>query len=201
MPTDTTKWWGGDRPEVPSRVLKADEVEPTLFVIRPAAYLHDAVGVFAYRELHAGTIIVPDDEPESGILVWDEFEKLDSLTRQHMLAYCVTVDDGISVPKYWPDLPVTWHMNHSCTPNVGFDADDNLATLRRVQEGEELVWDYATCDVSTALRFECRCGAVQCRKTVTGDDWKDPTFAKSHLSSMTRSLRERVLCNVLVRAD
>lgn len=65
-------------------------------------------------------------------------------------------------------------INHSCAPNV--EADDEsgqvyLLATRRIKPGEELFFDYGLVideRYTPALkkRFECRCGAKNCRGTM-----------------------------------
>lgn len=65
-------------------------------------------------------------------------------------------------------------INHSCRPNI--EADDGsgrvyLLALSDIQPGEELFFDYGLVideRMTPALkkRFECRCGAADCRRTM-----------------------------------
>jgi len=64
-------------------------------------------------------------------------------------------------------------INHSCDANVGFDGQVTYVAIRAVTEGEELCHDYAMMR-TTAYTLNCLCGAVDCRGTVTGDDWQLP---------------------------
>jgi hypothetical protein len=67
-------------------------------------------------------------------------------------------------------------VNHSCDPNCGvrsnaFGAYD-LVARRGIAPGEEFTFDYAMQEYSVDyFPPECRCGAVNCRGSVTG--WKD----------------------------
>ena len=64
------------------------------------------------------------------------------------------------------------HINHSCDANVGFEGIAYVA-MRDIEPGEELCHDYALAR-SAPYSMACRCGARDCRGTVTGDDWKLP---------------------------
>ncbi|MGJ3240565.1 MAG: SET domain-containing protein [Anaerolineae bacterium] len=66
------------------------------------------------------------------------------------------------------------HFNHSCQPNVGMDGQIGLVAMHAIDVGEEITFDYAMCDSAPYDEFECRCGAIECRQHVTGDDWKRP---------------------------
>ena len=49
-------------------------------------------------------------------------------------------------------------MNHSCEPNCGFLGNVILVTMRDIEAGEELTFDYAMSDGCDYDEFECRCG-------------------------------------------
>lgn len=58
------------------------------------------------------------------------------------------------------------YVNHSCEPNCAVTARRGrvvLMTLRGLEVGEELTYDYATAMVTDPTRFACRCGAARCR--------------------------------------
>ena len=46
--------------------------------------------------------------------------------------------------------------------------------LREIKAGEELMFDYAMTDGGPYDEFECYCGSSNCRKKITGADWKLP---------------------------
>jgi SET domain-containing protein len=63
-------------------------------------------------------------------------------------------------------------FNHSCSPNLGFFGQIGLVALRDIELDEELTFDYAMSDGSPYDEFECYCGSTNCRKKITGNDWK-----------------------------
>ena len=62
------------------------------------------------------------------------------------------------------------HINHSCDPNVGVQGQIVFVVMRDIVAGEELTIDYAMTD-DEDYEMECNCGAVLCRRTITGRDW------------------------------
>lgn len=67
-----------------------------------------------------------------------------------------------------PDLSPDNFINHSCTPNLGFDNGSlRLHALRDVASGEELTWDYSTSMDEAGWRLACRCRSANCRGHVT----------------------------------
>lgn len=72
-------------------------------------------------------------------------------------------------------------FNHSCEPTCGLMGATILVALRDIEPGEELTFDYATCDGSDYDEFSCLCGQPTCRGTITGADWRLPELhAKYH---------------------
>lgn len=63
-------------------------------------------------------------------------------------------------------------VNHSCDPNAGLRGQVSLVSLRDINIGEEICYDYAMSDGSPYDEFDCVCGSAKCRGRVTGDDWK-----------------------------
>ena len=61
--------------------------------------------------------------------------------------------------------------NHSCDPNIGVKGQIVFVAMRDIDAGEELTHDWATTDDDT-YQMDCRCGAQNCRGTITGHDWK-----------------------------
>jgi len=61
--------------------------------------------------------------------------------------------------------------NHSCDPNIGVAGQIVFVALRNIRAGEELTHDWATTDDDT-YRLKCNCGAANCRRVITGKDWK-----------------------------
>ncbi len=78
-------------------------------------------------------------------------------------AYIVSSNEG----------PADW-VNHSCAPNAGLRGQITLVAMRNIQRGEEITFDYAMTDGSDYDEFECACGAKQCRRHVSGNDWQLP---------------------------
>jgi len=65
------------------------------------------------------------------------------------------------------------YSNHSCDANLGIRGEITFVAMRDIRSGEELTHDWATTD-DDDYSVECKCGAPNCRKTVTGKDWQRP---------------------------
>jgi len=62
------------------------------------------------------------------------------------------------------------YSNHSCDPNLGMRGEITFVAMRHIRAGEELTHDWATTD-DDDYSVECKCGAPNCRKILTGKDW------------------------------
>jgi hypothetical protein len=67
-----------------------------------------------------------------------------------------------------------------------------LVTLRDIQAGEELMFDYAMSDGSPYDEFECYCGSANCRKKITGNDWKLPELWERYKGYFSPYLARRI---------
>jgi hypothetical protein len=103
---------------------------------------------------------------------WEDFAKLDTITKRKIMDYCPGTEEGFYTPKDYNYLTIAWHMNHSCEPNIGFDAKDNFVAMKNLKKGEELTWDYGFDETNPKFKMKCDCGTKNCRKVVTGNDWK-----------------------------
>lgn len=86
------------------------------------------------------------------------------------------------------------YANHSCEPNMGLANERTFVTLRDIEEGEELVVDYATFATDPEWNIECKCGSKTCRKTVSGNDHRNESFRQQrseHLSPFLKDFWQR----------
>jgi len=83
-------------------------------------------------------------------------------------------------------------LNHSCDPNVGVRGQITFVAMRDIPKGAELTMDYAMIDGDPAERMDCACGARECRKVVTGDDWRRPELQRRYAGFFSRYLADRI---------
>lgn len=84
-------------------------------------------------------------------------------------------------------------FNHSCDPNLGFFGQIGLVAMRDIESGEELTFDYAMSDGGPYDEFNCLCGSKNCRKTITGNDWKLPELWARYEGFFSAYLARRIL--------
>ena len=128
-------------------------------------------GVFALAAIPAGDTLI---EYKGEVITWPEALRRhphDPKDPHHTFYF--HVDDKHVIDAKHGGNAARW-INHACDPNV--EADDAegrvfLIALRDIHPGEELSFDYGLVideRYTPALkkRFECRCGAGNCRGTM-----------------------------------
>lgn len=58
------------------------------------------------------------------------------------------------------------YVNHSCDPNCGLDFDGDriyLKSIKVINRGSEISYDYATSQYMFPMRFKCQCDSPGCR--------------------------------------
>jgi SET domain-containing protein len=123
------------------------------------------MGLFAARDLAADERLIEYKGIRYGA------GELPDMTAEGVTKF-LGLSDGSGIDgKGWAAL-----ANHSCTPNCEMREDDSgrrprawLYTLRKVKQGEELVWDYHLAVESETDAFAdwaCACGTRNCRGTM-----------------------------------
>jgi len=76
--------------------------------------------------------------------------------------------------------------NHSCNPNCGWRNKRTVVAMRDIKKGEELTLDYAMDGTDEPFpkkypsRFNCLCKSKNCRKIITGQDWRRKDLQKKY---------------------
>ncbi|HEX6535337.1 MAG TPA: SET domain-containing protein-lysine N-methyltransferase [Gemmatimonadaceae bacterium] len=128
-------------------------------------------GAFALRRIRKGTRLIEYTGEHISHDVADERYDDDAMGRHHTFLF--TLDDDTVV-----DAAVGGNesrfINHSCDPNCQAVIEDErifIESIRTIQPGEELVYDYQyeraeDADESDEARYPCHCGAPNCRGTI-----------------------------------
>lgn len=80
-------------------------------------------------------------------------------------------------------------INHSCNPNVGMLNERTFVAMKDISSGEEITIDYAFVD-NEDYSFECKCGTPDCRKTITGFDWKNKDLQQKYSNYFSPYLKK-----------
>jgi uncharacterized protein len=89
--------------------------------------------------------------------------------------------------------------NHSCNPNLGMRGEITLVAMRDIRAGEELTHDWAMTD-DDEYSVECKCGAANCRKIVTGKDWQRPDLQKGYAGYFSAYLADKIARQAMLGA-
>ncbi len=104
----------------------------------------------------------------------------------------IQVDDNFFLaPSNKSERKDTGLFNHSCNPNVGFLDSIRIIAIRNIKKGEELTLDYAMFGGASKL-FKCACGAKNCRKTISKDDWKIKEIQKKYGEYLSPYLKKKI---------
>lgn len=131
-------------------------------------------GVFSKNKIEAGEVVVAFGGRTFPL---DDLKKLPKDMRDY--PYQVS-DKFVFGPTDRSKLTVADHLNHNCNANCGFISEIFLVAMRDIDEGEELTIDYATCTSNPNYKLECMCDAHNCRRVITGDDWKSVTMQEQY---------------------
>lgn len=92
-------------------------------------------------------------------------------------------------------------FNHSCDPNLGCKGQRTIIATRPIKKGEELTADYAMIATNEPYhylpflpdyKFKCRCQSKNCRKIITGDDWKKKDLQFRYKGYFTPYLQRKI---------
>jgi len=86
----------------------------------------------------------------------------------------------------------TMYVNHSCNPNVGIFGNVISIAMRDIKAGEELTNDYAMWLSDDEYRLECKCGKAECRRIITGNDWKIPKLQEKYKGYFSTYIQRKI---------
>jgi uncharacterized protein len=124
-------------------------------------------GVFALEDIKLGELLIIWG---GNILTDSELQHLPMRQRLQSImveedAFLVSIEEGYA----------DW-VNHSCDPNAWLVGQITLFSRRDIIAGEEICFDYGTCLGLPETKFRCHCHTTECRKYITGNDWKLPSL-------------------------
>ena len=140
-----------------------------LFEVRPSPI--QGLGAFATERIPAGTRLIEYAGERLTPKEADARYPDDESGRHH--TYLFAIDDDVVI-----DAAVNGNdarfINHSCDPNCDAVVDGGriwIETIRDVEPGEELAYDYAYIleerhTPAAKRRFPCNCGSPKCRGTI-----------------------------------
>ena len=150
--------------------------------------MHPAIVASGDGSIH-GTCLVTTRRIPEGARVWtpDEpiypMKEIESWTPERREAFewygfqCGA--DRFSLPE-----GLSREMNHSCDPNTWWDGSITLIARRDIEAGEEVTYDYSTCDIDHVFEMDCSCGSPRCREKISNRDHLDPDWQRQYGSNL-----------------
>jgi hypothetical protein len=83
------------------------------------------------------------------------------------------------------------YSNHSCDANLGIRGEITFVAMRNIRAGEELTHDWCVTD-DDDYSIECKCGASNCRGTLTGKDWQRSELQKQYAGYFSSYLAKKI---------
>ena len=83
------------------------------------------------------------------------------------------------------------YTNHSCDPNLGMRGEITFVAIRDIRAEEELTHDWAMTD-NDDYSVECNCDVPNCRKILTGKDWKRPELQARYAGYFSEYLAKKI---------
>lgn len=88
------------------------------------------------------------------------------------------------------------YFNHSCNPNAGIKGQIMLVAMKNILTGTEVTFDYAMVlhpSVGCSpYKMKCSCGATNCRKMITDEDWRLPELQSRYNGYFSFYLQEKI---------
>ena len=105
----------------------------------------------------------------------------------------IQIDDDLFIAPVTEEERETsmLYSNHSCDPNLGMRGEITFVAMREIRAGEELTHDWAMTD-DDDYSIECNCGAPDCRKILTGKDWRRPDLQKHYAGYFSAYLARKM---------
>jgi uncharacterized protein len=124
------------------------------------------------------------------ILTYNEWAKLPVKLR-HMV---LQINDELFIgPDNEDDLGDGDYINHSCDPSAGINGHIYLVAIRDIHKGEEITFDYITnVTEKNDFRINCTCGSDQCRKIITGNDWKNVNLQNKYKGYFSYYIQQKI---------
>ena len=128
-------------------------------------------GVFVTVQIAAGARVI---EYKGERITWDEALRRHPHDPEHPNhTFYFALDDGMVIDGKIGGNQARW-INHSCKPNCEADEVDGrvfILTLRDIQAGEELFYDYGLVlderhTKKLKKEYACYCGHARCRGTM-----------------------------------
>lgn len=144
----------------------------------------NGTGMFAMEKIAKGEVVY---------IKGGHILKRDQLFTSGTINSYLPIDDNYFIAAETPEEEddVKLFNNHSCDPNCGLRGEITFVAIRDIEKGEELTVDYAFID-DEDYEFECKCGSTNCRRKITGHDWRIPDLQIRYHDYFAAYLKEKI---------
>lgn len=152
----------------------------------------DRKGVFAKKLIKKGEVFLILG---GFVITEEEYKNFLKTNFKDIGQYAIKVADGfylVSRKIENMDPEKDDFLNHSCNPNAGYKGHLLIVAIRGIKPGEEIAYDYAMTDCDEDDYFKCHCGEKNCRRVITGDDWKRPDLQKKYKGYFSWHIQEKI---------
>jgi len=154
-------------------------------------FKHSGYGLYARQNIQAGETIIRNEEKPHYLVSKSEVDGWTDPVKKNWVKACgYPISDNVYV--IWGENPVEWQpINHSCEPTAWFSGLDIVAKTD-IQKNQQITLEYATFCGEAMDSFNCHCRSSNCRKTISGTDYKQPWVQKQfgdHVSTWVLSKR------------
>jgi SET domain-containing protein len=158
--------------------------------LKPSITVKGEIGAFAAKDFKKNEVIVRDEEfQDNNVMTIDEYNHLDKVTKELVTAHSTITIGDVYMPANINYLRPINYFNHSCEPNVGFNERGDYVAMKDILSGSEFLLDYSFLNTNPDYILECSCGSVNCRKIITGNEWKNKDFVEKNKDYFYSSVR------------
>lgn len=157
----------------------------------PKSYLNPKVKFGKSKVQGKGMFADEDVNKGERILVWggvwnrDYTDKMGLKKAIEDKKHIIQWDSSLYSIEYDGKDPL-YYINHSCNPSAWLVDNFTLVARRKISNGDEITADYATWETGNYIsKWLCKCGSKDCRKTITGNDWKSKKFQSKYKGHAT----------------
>lgn len=117
--------------------------------------------VFAAEDISKGEIIA---EVDGEMYPGDAWENMPEPKYKYEINHAIQCGKDI----WRGSKGIADQLNHSCDPNCGIKGLFTIVTMRDIEKGEELTWDYEMTEDAEEYNWKmnCKCNSPLCRKII-----------------------------------
>jgi SET domain-containing protein len=180
-----------------SRNCRSDEIAGTMATMSPLSF-RSAKTEVRESKIHGRGLFATDKIGKDEVVAVKGGHIVDRTTLREKITPLlgpveIQIDDDLFIAPVMADereLSMLY-SNHSCDANLGMRGEITFVAMRDISAGEELTHDWCTTD-DDDYSVACKCGAKNCRKTLTGKDWQRPELQKQYAGYFSAYLAKKI---------